>query len=363
MLKRNISKSNLENLCSRNEQHTSTSEHVKTRPRKKRRITPAPVSLLNTTVRPTQIQAKLEASGPVVPPKSARKARANKARASKPKPEPTSPLLQLAPPPPPPTQPLLAALTPAHLHELAIVWSADKRTPSVASRRVWAHARGVRAEAVHRWWMRKRQAAKRDGAVLPDGMYDMRVGTPPVFVEAMEVKPVVPERRTRARAKAGRLKMELGVGEHVSSDTLVAFSSPPRTRSKMKAIIPKTDLSSPLPPSSPPPAHTLSFPLSSPIAKTIYSSSPPLPVTPTPKAWSPPKLFLRTPVRRYRSFRYTDTLSACTRGAKWCSKAPGAAFTCALCRSPPSSPCPPPGMYMQYLDTVTQAFPSFGCGE
>ncbi|KAG5634402.1 hypothetical protein H0H81_002105 [Sphagnurus paluster] len=368
MVKRNISKSNLDTLRSGDEQHTSTSEHVKTRPRnKKRRITPAPVSLLNTTMRTNQAQATLEASGAVVPPKSARKARAKKARASKPKPEPISPLPPPAPPPPP-TKPLLAALTPAHLHELSLAWSADKRTPSVASRRAWAHARGVLAEPVHRWWMRKRQAAKRDGAVLPEGTYDLRVGTPPVFFEAVEVKPAVPERRTRARAKAGRVKVELGVEDHSgSSDTLVAFSSPPQTRSKTKARLPKNDPSSPLPPSSPPPTYALSSPTSSPPPRALYPSSSPLPVTPAPSAWSPPKLFLRTPLRRYLSLRSTDTAMASPRlsnhSSEWCSRAPGAAFTCALCRSPPSSPCPVRGASLRIRNTPTHALHSLGRGE
>ncbi|RDB31072.1 hypothetical protein Hypma_000031 [Hypsizygus marmoreus] len=77
---------------------------------------------------------------------------------------------------------------PEHLLELTQIWNADKRTPSVLSRRAWALARNLRVEAVHRWWHRRRQVAKRVGETLLEETYELDVGTPPVFVEGVKAE-------------------------------------------------------------------------------------------------------------------------------------------------------------------------------
>ncbi|KAF8628838.1 hypothetical protein AX17_005898 [Amanita inopinata Kibby_2008] len=67
-----------------------------------------------------------------------------------------------------------------YLEELASIWEADKRTPSTSSRRAWALARNLSPERVNNWWYRKKKSAKKNGISIPQGTYDLPVGTVPV---------------------------------------------------------------------------------------------------------------------------------------------------------------------------------------
>ncbi|RDB29974.1 hypothetical protein Hypma_013758 [Hypsizygus marmoreus] len=195
-------------------QYTSTSESVKTRPRKKRVL----------DVPPPQVDVK------------------------------TLSHLNPHPQPQPPA--------PEHLIELTAIWNADQRTPSVLSRRAWALARNLRVEAVQRWWHRRRQTAKRAGETLLEETYELDVGTPPVLIEVVKVEEQEEEegrkgrgvaRNTRGRAK--RAKMEAQDSDTMlSSDTLVSSPLASRKRAYIhrSSSLPASRTTSPLPPSSPP---------------------------------------------------------------------------------------------------------------
>ncbi|THH27111.1 hypothetical protein EUX98_g7076 [Antrodiella citrinella] len=61
--------------------------------------------------------------------------------------------------------------------ELDLIWAADKRMPSLASRRTWASRRGVNPAVVINWFQRKRyNDGSRIGVRLPGGTYDLLVG-------------------------------------------------------------------------------------------------------------------------------------------------------------------------------------------
>jgi hypothetical protein len=77
----------------------------------------------------------------------------------------------------------------AHLDELTIIWDADKRTPSVNSRRTWALARNLKPEHVHRWWHRRKQVARKARITIPKGTYELPVGTPPVIEQVVKEEP------------------------------------------------------------------------------------------------------------------------------------------------------------------------------
>lgn len=67
------------------------------------------------------------------------------------------------------------ALQPVHIAELDLFWAADKRMPSLASRRAWAAARSVNSSAVNVWFQRKRYCeGRRRGGRLPGGTYDLQ---------------------------------------------------------------------------------------------------------------------------------------------------------------------------------------------
>ncbi|PFH45467.1 hypothetical protein AMATHDRAFT_133066, partial [Amanita thiersii Skay4041] len=65
-----------------------------------------------------------------------------------------------------------------YLHQLEAIWEADKRLPSVTSRRAWALARDLSPVQVNNWWYRKKKAARKSGFELPPGTYDLDVGVP-----------------------------------------------------------------------------------------------------------------------------------------------------------------------------------------
>lgn len=70
----------------------------------------------------------------------------------------------------------LSGLQAHHIAELTLVWAADKRLPTVTSRRTWAAARGVDAAAVHRWFQKQRyREGRQNGGKLLAGSYDLVV--------------------------------------------------------------------------------------------------------------------------------------------------------------------------------------------
>ncbi|KAF9466321.1 hypothetical protein BDZ94DRAFT_1306313 [Collybia nuda] len=81
----------------------------------------------------------------------------------------------------------------AHLDELAKIWDADKRTPSVLSRRAWALARNLKPEQVHRWWYRRKKVAKKARITIPNGSYELPIGTPPTIDQLVKEEPDAPK--------------------------------------------------------------------------------------------------------------------------------------------------------------------------
>ncbi|KAL1754303.1 hypothetical protein FB107DRAFT_215911, partial [Schizophyllum commune] len=87
------------------------------------------------------------------------------------------------PPPLPSDQKLPQRYTYTHLppfiaHQLAKIWTADRRLPTPESRKRWALARDVDPVRVHNWWYRRKRVAKGLGVVIPEGNYELGVGDP-----------------------------------------------------------------------------------------------------------------------------------------------------------------------------------------
>lgn len=85
-----------------------------------------------------------------------------------------------------------------HYAELALVWPADPRIPTAASRRAWCLARGLKPEVVNVWWYRRKTVAKRLGLRIPEDKYELDVGVPPVVaikqydeLDDLDIKPRV----------------------------------------------------------------------------------------------------------------------------------------------------------------------------
>ncbi|KAL1721511.1 hypothetical protein EV715DRAFT_288257 [Schizophyllum commune] len=69
-------------------------------------------------------------------------------------------------------------LPPFIAHQLAEIWTADRRLPTPESRKRWALARDVDPVRVHNWWYRRKKVAKGLGVVIPEGNYELSVGDP-----------------------------------------------------------------------------------------------------------------------------------------------------------------------------------------
>ncbi|KAF7365421.1 hypothetical protein MVEN_00414900 [Mycena venus] len=99
------------------------------------------------------------------------------------------------------------------------------RIPSVESRRAWAHARGLNPTHVHRWFSRRRAVAKKLKIKIPDEMYELPVGNPPVVPVAIKDEPAEPEiPAPTAPTKRTRKKI-----------TTIEVSNPSKKQSKKKA--------------------------------------------------------------------------------------------------------------------------------
>ncbi|KAI3619937.1 hypothetical protein WG66_002961, partial [Moniliophthora roreri] len=88
-------------------------------------------------------------------------------------------------------KPFIRGMPKAILLELDAIWEADKRTPTLQSRRNWANARKINPQLVNRWYWKKKSYAKRQGVQLPSDteMYELDVGIPPEI--QLEEPPVV----------------------------------------------------------------------------------------------------------------------------------------------------------------------------
>lgn len=267
-------------------EHTSTSERVKTRPRTRNRA--------SSPHGPTHDVSPPEP--PVVPKRET------------PEPEARTAI-----------GPCFLPLALAHLDELAKIWDGDRRIPTIASRRAWALARGLKPSTVHSWWSRRKQVARRARQRVPSGTYELPVGTPPVIKQE---EPPAPVGLTEDRASTAMQEDDAGSGtvsssDPPSSDTLVRASCSP-THLKKPDVCPsdpRVCTVSPLPPSSSPPP-------SSPALESTSVEAPPyallyLPVDPMLKTAPAPA---RDPL------------------ATWCTQGPGSApspssstFLCALC--------------------------------
>lgn len=80
-----------------------------------------------------------------------------------------------------PLKPIFQPMTLVHYNELSVIWPADKRIPSLESRRAWALARNLKPDTVHRWWWRRRKIAQNTGITIPDETYELAIGTPPTI--------------------------------------------------------------------------------------------------------------------------------------------------------------------------------------
>ncbi|GLB41364.1 hypothetical protein LshimejAT787_0905790 [Lyophyllum shimeji] len=244
-------------------QHTSTSEAVKTRPRKRAN---------NTIHQAAEAPVKVEDSKAVKFP----------AISSQP-------------------------LAPVHLDELAKIWDTDKRIPTVETRRAWAMARNIKPDLVHRWFARRKQIAKKARQRIPEGTYELRVGTPPIIKDEKTPTPPVLEepQPSPIKLKAEDIDSALDIR---TSDTLVA-SSPllPGFKRKLDGM------------------STTATPLAKP-RSPLPPSSPPIPSSPPP---SVPFLRLRSPIPSV-----SDTLHQsqtwCTQGRAQATVS-AASFICALC--------------------------------
>ncbi|KAJ3758359.1 hypothetical protein EV360DRAFT_70380 [Lentinula raphanica] len=69
----------------------------------------------------------------------------------------------------------------ANIDELNKIWDADKRLPSLTSRRDWAMARNLTPTAVNEWWWTKRRRARDRGLPLHCADYHISIGEPPTI--------------------------------------------------------------------------------------------------------------------------------------------------------------------------------------
>lgn len=185
-------------------QHTTTSEAVKIRPRKRLKTTA-------TEVQPTKLPKVEEKENVAI---------------------------------------TLRPLPAANLYELYNIWDSDKRIPTVESRREWAAARNVASQDVHRFFSRQKALAKKARQGLPKGTYTLSVGTPPVIKQEEEVYRTKPRRQAiRSDVKAEIFETPLNSDDcHApTSETLVALP-----QKEQKNVFYQTRNLSSLPPSSPP---------------------------------------------------------------------------------------------------------------
>ncbi|KAG6842375.1 hypothetical protein C0991_007505 [Blastosporella zonata] len=182
-----------------------------------------------------------------------------------------------------------------HLDELYKIWDADKRIPTVESRRAWAAARNLASQDVHRFFSRHKALLKKARQILPTGTYILPVGTPPVIKQEEEIPPPKERKRkvTRSTVKAEHWGVHIK-SDPPTSDTFVASPLPDK-----KNIL---RFSSPLPPSSP----------SVPSSPALESNTHPMLVFPS-----------------------SPTVAATTDTSLWCCQGlvmdPPSSFTCVLC--------------------------------
>lgn len=109
-----------------------------------------------------------------------------------------------------------------HFAELGAIWDSDQRIPSAASRRAWALARNLNPTNVHKWWCRQRMLVKKSRSRMPQGTYELPVGTPPVIeVKLEETKVDICAPGDGSEAGGSPRPDALGADNLGSDDTLV----------------------------------------------------------------------------------------------------------------------------------------------
>lgn len=277
------------------------------------------------------------------------KTRSRKRKAPSPAPVRSSPAPEISPTESDVKPQIYQSVALVHLDELAKIWDADKRTPSVPSRRAWALARNLKPEHVHRWWYRRKEVARKARITIPKGTYELPVGTPPVIEHIVKEEPEMPEPPRKAPkvskrtsdAKDGSNPASTvidstepssdGFGLSSSSDTAVA--SP---RCKTLTFDQEHDAYSP-----PRPLQTLFLDSQMPYehskhpSRALFSSplppsSPPASVSPEPCASRPAAPGI---VDKTASSTRLPSRMLCNQGADEIS-----CFTCPLCTRPATSP-------------------------
>ena len=170
-----------------------------------------------------------------------------------------------------------------HFEELEKIWEADRRIPTVSSRRAWAEARDLNPTNVHSWWYRRRPLARKLKIKIPRDEYELGVGAPPVIPKIEEINAEISTEMNEISGTASSdVESELSSSLPVISDAQTSssvacaldqpFMAPnplfKELSSEMSAYIgsssPVQDFSLPVPSSTSTPSRDSSLPPSSP---------------------------------------------------------------------------------------------------
>ncbi|KAF9043354.1 hypothetical protein BJ165DRAFT_1529400 [Panaeolus papilionaceus] len=88
----------------------------------------------------------------------------------------------------PDIKPVFSPIHAVHLAELNLIWPANPRIPTIASRRAWCAARNLDPRQVNRWWWKCKQTARTRRIFVPDENYELDVGIPPEIPLEVDVK-------------------------------------------------------------------------------------------------------------------------------------------------------------------------------
>ncbi|KAJ7075858.1 hypothetical protein B0H15DRAFT_865524 [Mycena belliarum] len=132
----------------------------------------------------------------------------------------------------PPSPRLTLRLAPVHLDELALIWPANPRIPSVESRRTWALARNILPGTVHHWFSHRRRAADKLCLKIPADTYELAVGTPPIIPVAVTDEPAEIDVSATARKPQNSLKRKLNAHVEPASDDILESERRSRTKKK-----------------------------------------------------------------------------------------------------------------------------------
>jgi len=174
-----------------------------------------------------------------------------------------------------------------NIDELEAIWQTDKRLPTLQSRRRWCMARNLDPQALHRWYSRKRYAARRIHEDLPpdSDLYDLEVGTVPKLPLAIKIKAepgtTTPLKRSRKLHKwpesgvrrSRRLQTVTNDLDILSSPDSLKFSLAGSSTSTFTTPDPDDHIASPKPPPLIAPSPTVPDPRT---ASPVHPQSPDL---------------------------------------------------------------------------------------